>query len=84
MRKHVRFNHKCVQARWDESRSKWAVKLQRLDVETPVVVEDEADVLFTGTGLLNEWKWPDIEGLQSFKGALLHTAHWDEAFDATV
>lgn len=30
-------------------------------------------------GLLNAWKWPAIPGLQSFKGALLHTAAWDRS-----
>jgi len=84
VRKHVRLQHKCLEARWDESRSKWTVKLLKSDQETPTVVEDEADVLITGTGLLNEWKWPAIDGLHEFKGDLLHTANWDDSFDATV
>jgi cation diffusion facilitator CzcD-associated flavoprotein CzcO len=32
-------------------------------------------------GLLNAWKWPDIEGLQTFKGTLLHTAAYDRSVD---
>ena len=83
-RKYIRFQHKCVKAHWDESRSKWMVELQRLGSEEPLTVFDEADVLITGTGLLNEWKWPSIEGLHQFQGRLLHTANWDEDFDATV
>ncbi|RFU28543.1 hypothetical protein B7463_g7793, partial [Scytalidium lignicola] len=27
------------------------------------------------------WKWPDIEGLHSFKGKLVHSANWDHDFD---
>ncbi|KIV89327.1 hypothetical protein PV10_08903 [Exophiala mesophila] len=83
VRDFVRFQHKCVEARWDESRSKWTTKFLRLDSAEPSIVEDEADVLITGTGLLNDWKWPSIEGLQDFKGPLLHTANWDESFDVT-
>lgn len=60
------------------------VKLLRLDLAEPVVIEDEADVLITGTGLLNEWKWPNIPGIQDFKGELLHTANWNDSFDPTV
>lgn len=30
---------------------------------------------------LSNWKWPDIDGLESFKGDLVHTANWPEDFD---
>ncbi|ETW86437.1 hypothetical protein HETIRDRAFT_377052 [Heterobasidion irregulare TC 32-1] len=39
--------------------------------------EDITDVLFLGTGALSRWSWPDIEGLNNFKGRLLHSAQWD-------
>jgi cation diffusion facilitator CzcD-associated flavoprotein CzcO len=35
------------------------------------------------SGILNNWKWPSIPGLQSFKGQLLHSAHYDESADLT-
>lgn len=41
---------------------------------------DQADVLLKGTGMLNAWKWPEIPGLQDFKGSLIHSANWDETF----
>ncbi|KAH7141757.1 hypothetical protein EDB81DRAFT_843287 [Dactylonectria macrodidyma] len=81
IRKHIKFNHKCCEARWDESRNTWKVTLQQTGHEGPPLIEDEADVLITGTGLLNEWKWPSIKGLADFKGDLLHTAKWDTSFD---
>lgn len=84
VRKHIRFSHKCVEAQWDETRSKWMVKLERIDQDGSPIVVDEGDVLITGTGILNEWKWPAIEGLHTFRGELLHTANWTESFDASV
>ena len=48
------------------------------------MVEDSCDILISGTGPLNDLKWPDIPGLQSFKGKLLHSAKWDESYDWTV
>ncbi|KAI1090357.1 hypothetical protein F5B19DRAFT_484626 [Rostrohypoxylon terebratum] len=81
VRRHMRFNHKCIEATWNESKSKWSIKLQKLDEGLSTIVEDEADVFITGTGFLNEWTWPKIEGLPSFKGDLLHTAGWDESCD---
>lgn len=44
---------------------------------------DTADILIKGTGVLNKWKWPEIKGLHSFKGSLMHTAGWDPKFDWT-
>lgn len=80
----VRFKHRCVGASWDEARRKWIVKLQKTDEDSSLEIIDEADVLITGTGILNEWKWPNIAGLHSFKGDLVHTAAWDETFDPKV
>ena len=78
----MRYGHKGVEARWEECTSKWHVKIEQVD--TGKIIEDSADVLMTGIGALNEWKWPDIKGLKEFEGSLLHSANWDENFDATV
>ncbi|CAG7557541.1 unnamed protein product [Fusarium equiseti] len=82
VRKHMRFQQKCIGARWDEDKNKWHVQLK--DLSTGVEYQDSADVLVTGEGVLNEWKWPDIEGIQSFKGSLLHSANWDPQVDLKV
>ena len=82
IRKYMKFGHKCVEAKWDERTSKWHVKIEQVD--TGKIIEDSADVFMTGIGALNEWKWPNIQGLKEFKGPLLHSANWDENFDATV
>lgn len=29
---------------------------------------------------VSSWKWPDIPGLQNFKGDLFHTANWKENY----
>jgi hypothetical protein len=30
---------------------------------------------------LSNWQWPQIEGLHSFQGSLLHSASWDNNVD---
>jgi cation diffusion facilitator CzcD-associated flavoprotein CzcO len=30
---------------------------------------------------LSNWKWPDIPGLHSFKGDLMHSAAWKDNYD---
>ena len=29
----------------------------------------------------SSWRWPDIEGLENFKGHKCHSAAWDETYD---
>jgi cation diffusion facilitator CzcD-associated flavoprotein CzcO len=45
------------------------------------VFEHACDFLINAAGILNAWKLPDITGLDSFKGTLVHTARWNEAID---
>ena len=71
-----------LEARWNTETSRWHVRLQVL--KTGETFEDTADALFTGTGVLNEWKWPEIPGLHDFKGKLLHSAIWDTSYDHKV
>ena len=82
LRKYMKFKHQAVEARWNERTSKWHVKFERTD--THEIVEDIGDVLCTGTGVLNDWKWPDIPGLHDFKGVKSHSAKWDSSIDLKV
>lgn len=54
-------------------------------------IEDRADVLFTAIGALSRWTWPDIEGLETFQGKVIHSADWktgegklDDPWEETV
>ena len=42
------------------------------------------DVVHACLGALNKWQWPDIPGLHSFEGELMHSAKWNAAWDAKV
>ncbi|KAE8146765.1 hypothetical protein BDV25DRAFT_45725 [Aspergillus avenaceus] len=76
---YVKLKKRVIEAVWDEQRSKWQLKVQ--DVETGAVYSDLCDILISATGALNNWKWPNIPGLQDFKGKLMHSACWDESYD---
>lgn len=41
----------------------------------------EADIVITATGRLHQPVMPRIDGLDSFAGALFHTARWDSSVD---
>lgn len=78
VRKYMKLNHKIVEARFDDSLSKWHVTVE--NCVTGESIRDTCDVLYACIGALNDWKWPDIPGLDSFKGKLLHSAAWDESW----
>lgn len=29
---------------------------------------------------ISNWKWPSIEGIESFRGRLMHSARWDSSY----
>ncbi len=38
---------------------------------------DEVDVVIAATGVLHHPRYPEIEGLDSFKGSMFHSSRWD-------
>jgi cation diffusion facilitator CzcD-associated flavoprotein CzcO len=48
------------------------------NVKTGDVIHDDADVLLSARGNLNDIAWPKIPGLASFKGEVMHSATWNE------
>jgi cation diffusion facilitator CzcD-associated flavoprotein CzcO len=76
VRRHIRFNV-CVQgARWDEEVDLWRVALA--DGSTL-----SARYLITATGFLSQPHLPEIPGIHSFAGRVIHTTDWDDSFDAS-
>ncbi|KAF1962747.1 hypothetical protein CC80DRAFT_512091 [Byssothecium circinans] len=75
----VKLSHEVTECRWDGATAKWYVTVRNLT--TGGTIRDQADVLITARGNLNNRKWPDIEGLGSFKGELMHSAGWNESYD---
>ena len=42
--------------------------------------DEECDLLLYATGLLNNYKWPKIKGMEKFKGRVVHTAVWPKEY----
>ena len=81
--RYIKLQHELIHARFDEDTGKWHLKIQRpapdftLENKKYEVIEDVADFVVSGIGLLSRWSWPDIDGLNDFKGKLMHSAEWD-------
>ena len=73
LEKYVKFNTAVDSATWDEESGQWKLKLVDPD---GAPFDDYCDILFNCSGVLNSWKYPDIPGLDQFKGKFMHSARW--------
>ena len=76
---YINMNREIVHAEWQEDPGQWSIQVK--DVVTGSVTEHTCDIFINGSGILNNWRWPDIPRLGNFKGKLLHSANYDEKFD---
>ncbi|KAA8569390.1 hypothetical protein EYC84_001035 [Monilinia fructicola] len=65
---------------WDEEAGKWTVKIKQTSESGERVFEETCDLLLHATGILNNFKWPDIKGIEKFKGKVVHTARWPDDY----
>jgi cation diffusion facilitator CzcD-associated flavoprotein CzcO len=78
---YIRLDHQVIGAYWDNHLGGYDVKIK--DNANGSVIRNHCDILINAGGILNNWKWPAIPGLEKYKGVLLHTANWDESVDLT-
>ena len=74
LKRAMRFNTVVEEASWDEVRSCWTVM-------TSDGSEISGRFLLTATGFLSQPKMPDIEGIDSFAGKVIHTTAWEDDYD---
>jgi len=75
---HFRFNTEVTSAVWNEAAGKWVVSTVNKAGEKE---EFEADSVISAVGQLNRPTFPDIPGIESFKGQWCHSAAWDDSID---
>ncbi|VTT82025.1 unnamed protein product [Fusarium fujikuroi] len=80
LRQYIQFNTTCTGASWDERHSEWHVTLQKSGIPEKEI-RLKCDVFILATGRLNNWKLPDIEGLNKFQESVIHTADWQSGLD---
>ena len=74
--KYVKLRHEVMGISWSDDIAQWKISVKNHN--SGHILEDYVDVVVDGTGILNKWKWPNIEGLHDFKGELLHSAQWNK------
>jgi cation diffusion facilitator CzcD-associated flavoprotein CzcO len=73
VRRHCVFGADVTTARWDDDARRWLVR-------TPAG-EFRARVLVSAAGALADPTYPDIPGLDTFAGTVMHSARWDADHD---
>ncbi|HUS21038.1 MAG TPA: NAD(P)/FAD-dependent oxidoreductase [Aeromicrobium sp.] len=76
LRSHMRFGVTVTSARWDDDAGVWVVALADGSTVT-------TQHLITATGFLSEPAMPQIAGVETFAGTVVHTAEWDDSLDLT-
>jgi cation diffusion facilitator CzcD-associated flavoprotein CzcO len=73
VRRFMRFNTTVEGARWDDDTRVWRVALAGGETLN-------AQFLIAATGFLCQPKMPDIAGIETFGGRVIHTAAWDDSY----
>jgi cation diffusion facilitator CzcD-associated flavoprotein CzcO/acetyl esterase/lipase len=74
VRPHMRLGHRVTEARFDEASGRW-------EIATEAGLRLRARFFVCSTGPLSQPCWPDIPGIDEFRGRRLHSAQWDPAAD---
>jgi cation diffusion facilitator CzcD-associated flavoprotein CzcO len=72
VRRHIRFDTEFTGADWDAAGQRWVVRAAGRPALT-------ARFVVGGFGALNRPVFPDVDGLDGYRGALFHSAQWDHA-----
>jgi cation diffusion facilitator CzcD-associated flavoprotein CzcO len=73
VRRHCVFGADVTSARWDDAARRWQVRTTAGDFR--------ARVLISAAGALADPTYPDIPGLDTFAGTVMHSARWDDTHD---
>jgi cation diffusion facilitator CzcD-associated flavoprotein CzcO len=81
LRQYVKLKHQITGAHWNNELGGYDITVRDLTLDKEI--HTRCDILINATGILNNWRWPAIPGLENYKGKLLHTAAWDDTVDLT-
>lgn len=74
LRQHMQFNTEMASATWDDLKRHWTIKCSTGQVFV-------ARYFISAIGGLSEPRFPDIEGIDTFEGTLVHTQDWPADLD---
>ncbi|AOJ35429.1 flavin-containing monooxygenase [Burkholderia metallica] len=81
--RHIRLNHKVIQASWCSAQALWTVEVERTDTGERTTMQ--AKWLFSAAGYFHHDQGftPKLEGIERFQGRTIHPQHWPDDLDYT-
>ena len=73
LRKDIRFNSRLTKAHWNDSEALWYFETENGD-------RYRARQFLSSPGPISTPIMPDIPGIETFKGTIIHTARWPEQY----
>lgn len=78
LRRHMWFNTRFLGADWDDANHLWTCRI--VDEKTGDEHSVRARNIIVGSGPLEVPKLPQIDGIDTFAGKMLHTSKWDHDY----
>ncbi len=79
--RHIRYGHKILSANWDSATSRWTVQAVRTDSDEPLTFTCNFLWMCQGYYRHAEGYTPEWEGMDAFKGEIVHPQTWPEDLD---
>ncbi len=85
VRDKARFGTEVIRAAWNEDERRWFIDTvsTQSDPDAESVTTYRAQHLIGAVGPLCEPNLPEIDGIESFGGTIMHSARWDDDVDLT-
>jgi cation diffusion facilitator CzcD-associated flavoprotein CzcO len=72
--RHLRLSTQVIRVAWDDARQRYDLTFASGEIE-------HANVVVSAVGLLDDPRYPEWPGLESFAGPVFHTARWEDRHD---
>jgi cation diffusion facilitator CzcD-associated flavoprotein CzcO len=75
VKRFIKLRDEVTSCNFNKTEGKWHISVKTSDGQ---VINDTSDVLISARGGLNHIAWPEIDGLRSFEGEIMHSAKWND------
>ncbi len=81
LEKHIRYRHKISSASWSSLTNRWTIEAVRTDSNEPVTFTANFLWMCQGYYRHSEGYTPEWQGMETFKGRIVHPQLWPEELD---
>jgi cation diffusion facilitator CzcD-associated flavoprotein CzcO len=81
--RHIRYHHKIVSASWSSAENRWTLEVTRTDTNETVRFTGNFLWMCQGYYRHSEGYTPNWDGMETFKGQIVHPQIWPEDLDVT-